>query len=266
MLHRIMRYLTPVVMASAVGACISQTPVNAATNAVTQIQKLAPLQVAEILKFYFCETTACKNVHTAQAPRVATDLVNLQKEASAVTLSNNKLAPIASLLHSDVHFLATAVSNLGKKNTVASALALGEIYFSSGEVSADVYQLSCLAKGAPVEFFQWATGIRALLTTISSDAQALYSPKATAADVNLADQALVVDSNALRAHANGPRSSFNALLVTFAANELFVSQGEIGIYNGTVSTTQRNRIVAVNQKLSPEYGNIVKTMTALAKS
>jgi hypothetical protein len=125
--------------------------------------------------------------------------------------------------------------------------------------------LSAVEKGKTVAFNLWVEGEAATLVAMQTDASALQASTATTSIGIYANQLLEAESHEMLAHAHGPNASFNALLQSFAHNQLRISQSEILFLQGKKAPMTETQVANLNVSVASEFAKLIKTETALVK-
>jgi hypothetical protein len=247
----------------------SANPVSASAPSPTSaIAKNAYGYVNTIRNYFFCVSATCKKAHAANEIASGRAMQALVTEARALSAKSVPAEQKAAAMKfaADVAALSSAYIAYPKESSAqAIARNTASIYYQSANVGSDAYLLSVPVKGGTVHFAQWCVGAVAVLYAMQLDTQALNAKTATAADALYASRALQSEAATLAGDANGPSTTFNALLKTFARTQLTVSSNEVAILEHKKPSLSTATLSALSTMLGQQFTQIVTMERSLAK-
>jgi len=247
-------------------ATVSATAMPAS---VKTILTSGDLYVNNIRSFFFCVTKSCKANHATLQKSAYDGVVALIAEVKAAVKANVGAPYLKTIgqMSQDVTLLATAYNAAAKDKTVQLLAAdEGAIYYTTAQIATETYLLNVEAGKTKLTFRGWNVGDSATLYAVQVDSQALAAKNVTANDGAFASYCLEGDAQELLRHADGPSSKYNALITTFANNQLAVSKSEILILEGKKAPLTVKQISQRTSVLSQEFKAIVTLQTALDKA
>jgi hypothetical protein len=251
----------PVVVAPSAGAATSPA-------IVPSILKNTDQYLTSVRTFFLCGTATCKKDRAALLTKAKSAMSQLTAQGTAASTAKvqKKYGPGISLFVTDVRMLTSSYHEyFTTTSSVTLSGLVGNIFYLTSDVGSDVNVLSAVEKGKPVAFNLWVEGEAATLVAMQTDASALQSSTATASIGIYANQLLEAESHEMLAHAHGPNASFNALLQTFAHNQLRISQSEILFLRGKKAPMTETQVANLNVSVASEFAKLIKTETALVK-
>ena len=224
--------------------------------------------LTSIRTFFLCGSVKCKKERTRLLIRAESAMQRLhaQAEVGARARVQHKYRADVSLFVLDVRLLFTSYREYFTTTSTATLSGLvGNIFYLTSDVGADVNVISAVERHRHVAFRLWVEGEAATLVAMQTDAGALQSSTATKSIGILANQLLEGECTQMLRHADGPDSSFNSLLRQFARNQSRVSQSEILFLEGKKAPLTETEVANLNVRMQGEFSRLVKTETALVK-
>lgn len=247
---------------------LTSSALATAPSETSVIAKSAYGDVNAIRNYFFCVSATCKKNRTANEVAAGKAMNALASEAIAVAehaIPAHQKAIVKKFVH-DVGALSSAYIAYPKQSSAeAIARNTASIYYQTANVGSDAYVLSVALSGGSIRFSRWCVGAVAVLYAMQLDTQALNAKSATVADDIYASQNLENEAIALNGDANGPSSTFNTLLSTFATTQLSVSSNELDILEHKKTSLSTSAISALSKKLSEQFTKIVTAEKSLAK-
>jgi hypothetical protein len=255
--------ISPVIAAGNAGATAPATK-----SPVQSILSESSTYLTRIRTYFLCSTAKCKKDRTSLLKTAKTSMGLLSQQASVATRAKvqSRYRPALALFESDVDLLQNSYDVFF--HTTSSATLSGEVgnvFYLTSDIESDVNVLHAAEKKSTVSFNLWVVGEAATLVAMQTDASALQSSSATTSIGIYANQLLEAESHALLAHAHGPNTSFNALIDTFAHNQLRISQSEILYLQGKKAPLSETQVANLNVSVSSEFAALIKAETKLVK-
>ena len=256
--------LSPVLASTEAGA--AKAPATA--SPVATILNKTDGYLTKVRAYFLCSTTKCKKDRTtllASARSSMTSLWTLSNMAATARVQakyhsglNQYVRDMISLKSSYAEFFVTS-------SQVTLSGLVGNIFYQSSDVASDVNVLRAAEQKKTVAFDLWVVGEAATLVAMQTDASALQSSSATTSIGIYANQLLEAESHSLISHAHGPVASFNTQLVTFANNQLRISQSEVLYLQGKKAPMSETQVANLNVSVSKEFAALITTETKLVK-
>ena len=225
--------------------------------------------LTNVRTYFLCNTAKCKKERALLVANALSSMTSLNAQAAAASsahLQSKFQAPI-KLFVSDVGLLAASYREyFTTTSTVTLSGLVGNIFYLTSDVGSDVNILRAAEKNTPVSFNPWVEGEAATLVAMQTDANALQSASATVAIGIYANQLLEAESRAMLAHASGPNASFNAMLQSFAHNQLRISESEVLFLQGKKAPMTETQVANLNVTVAAEFAQLIKTETSLVKN
>jgi hypothetical protein len=264
------------VVAGAVAAVVTLgfavVPVSEASavtsSPVKTIVKNADTFVNNIRDYFFCESATCKKNRNVEKTTAAKDMLALVSEAKSVATTTvpSSQQPIVKKFVQDVEALFGAYTAYPKQSSAENiARNTGEIYYQSANVGSDTYLLTANVSGATTVYGPWSVGAVAVLYAMQLDTEALNSKSATVADDIYACQNLQLEAKSLSSDTNGPNTTFDTLLATFARTQKEVSADEILILQKKKTKLSSSELSALSASLGTQFKKIVNLQNTLSK-
>lgn len=246
------------------GAATTSTPPGVVSNVLSNTDGY----LTSLRTFFLCNSATCKKERVSLLHKAQSSMSKLTAQSSSVTRANvsSKYRGTLQLFVSDVHLLAASYHvYFTTRSTIILSGEIGNIFYLTSDIGSDVNVLRAAAKNSHVTFKLWVEGEAATLVAMQTDASALQSTTATAPIGIYANQLLEQECHVMMVHANGPTSSFDAQLVTFAHSQSLISQSEILFLRGKKAPLTETQVARLNVKVAAEFAQIVKSETALIK-
>ena len=227
------------------------------------------LYVNNIRSFFFCVTASCKANHATLQKSAYDGVVALLAEVKAAVKAKVGAPYLTQIgkMSQDVTLLATAYNAAAKDKTVQLLAAdEGAIYYTTAQIATETYLLNVAAGKTKLTFRGWVVGDSATLYAVQVDSQTLAAKNVTATDGAFASYCLEGDAQELLRHVDGPSAAYNALVTTFANNQLAVSKSEILILEGKKAPLTVKDISKRTGVLAQEFKAIVTLQTSLDKA
>jgi hypothetical protein len=247
---------------SSVGAAQSKSPLP-----VKKIVTKSDKDLDEIRTYFFCQTTKCKKVASANkaiADKALTDIKAEVKLMKTDVVPSSETAIVAKY-QVDAKALITAYTNF-PKNLSSDAVAnnVGIIYYQTSNLGSDDYLLGCASTNTPVSFKTWSVGVVGVAYAMQIDTQAETST-APASTIVSANQSLLAEAASMKSDANGPNANFNKLIVQFAETQTLDSHDSLLVLENKAGSITAATLKALSTKLTAQFKQLAALQNKLAK-
>jgi hypothetical protein len=222
-----------------------------------------------IRQFFLCGTAKCKSERAKLLTSAQSSMGDLGAQADAASKASlqSKYVKKVQLFVTDVQLLQTSYRQYFSTSSAVTLSGLvGNIFYLTSDVASDVNVVRATEESKPVSFSLWVEGEAATLVAMQTDASALQSSSATVAIAVYVNQLLEAECAQMLRHANGPSTSFNAMLEAFAHHQQQISVSEILYLHNKKAPLNENQVAALNKTVAKEFTQLIKTETSLVKA